>query len=545
MSELTGKVALVTGAASGVGEASARALAAAGARVVVAALHEAGAKAVAESIAETGVETLAVAFDTSDEAQVAAGVEAAVGAFGGIDILHNNAAITSVEFMMRDGMIHDLDVELWDQTMAVNARGYMLCTKHVLPHMLARGGGVIVNTASGAGLQAEVVRSAYGTSKAAVIGFTRNVATQYGKLGVRCVAVVPGLIMTPTVAANMPKPMIEMMKRHHLTREIAGPQDIANLVAFLASDRAAFITGIAIPVDGGFSIHSPSYSDEMAMFAAASGAESPAIAARYRQVLAARGASTLSVDDVALLEDLFPDYALWHGAGQDTADGAHGRDDLVELWNEVARGDGPAVQVEVADVYADGKHVVGILEFSAGAGDERRTVRQANIFHLDGEGKASELWRLPSDTAISQSFATGEPIPEHPNVANFRAAEEARARNSFDTEDLGLIERFLRDDVHWRSPWGEGPSSREQVVQQFEMFKQSTGGTLQLTLNEVFADDTHALSLVRLTADRPDKPDRHMDVKEANVFHLDTAGRAYEFWGVADDQTEINRFWAE
>ena len=89
--------------------------------------------------------------------------------------------------MMRDGMIHELDVDLWDQTMAVNVRGYMLCTKHVVPHMLARGGGVIINTSSGAGLQGELVRAAYGTSKSAVIGFTRSVATQYGKMGIRCV----------------------------------------------------------------------------------------------------------------------------------------------------------------------------------------------------------------------------------------------------------------------------------------------------------------------------------------------------------------------
>jgi NAD(P)-dependent dehydrogenase (short-subunit alcohol dehydrogenase family) len=271
MAELDGKVALVTGAASGIGEATARAMASAGAKVVVAGLHEAGAKAVAASIAETGAEAVGVAFDTSVEAEVAAGVAAAMQAFGGIDILHNNAAITSVDFMMRDGMIHELDVDLWDQTMAVNVRGYMLCTKHVVPMMLARGGGVIINTASGAGLQAELVRSAYGTSKAAVIGFTRNVATQYGKMGIRCVAVVPGLTMTPTVAANVPQPMIDMMKRHSLLRELARPEDVANTIVFLASDGAAAITGVTIPIDAGFSVHSPSFADEAAMWGAGAG----------------------------------------------------------------------------------------------------------------------------------------------------------------------------------------------------------------------------------------------------------------------------------
>ena len=94
--------------------------------------------------------------------------------------------------MMRDGMIHELDVDLWDQTMAVNLRGYMLCTKHAFRTCSRAAAASIINTASGAGMQAEVVRSAYGTSKAAIIGFTRNVATQYGKMGIRCVAVVPG-----------------------------------------------------------------------------------------------------------------------------------------------------------------------------------------------------------------------------------------------------------------------------------------------------------------------------------------------------------------
>jgi ketosteroid isomerase-like protein len=140
-------------------------------------------------------------------------------------------------------------------------------------------------------------------------------------------------------------------------------------------------------------------------------------------------------------------------------------------------------------------------------------------------------------------MASGTPPAEHANVSTFRNAEEARARNNFDADDLKLIEAFLRDDVHWISPWGEGPKTRGEVVAQFEQFKQATGNTMQLTLNEVFADDTHALSLVRLTADRPDKPDKHMDVKEANVFHLDPGGQAFEFWGVADDQANINNFW--
>jgi NAD(P)-dependent dehydrogenase (short-subunit alcohol dehydrogenase family)/ketosteroid isomerase-like protein len=537
MRELDGKVAIVTGGASGIGEASVRAFAAAGAKVVVTALHEARAKVVADSIAANGAEALPLGFDASNEEQVAEAMEAVVAAFGGIDILHNNAAITSVDFMMRDGMLHELDVDLWDQTMAVNVRGYMLCAKHAIPHMLARGGGVIVNTSSGAGMQGELVRAAYGTSKTAVIGFTRSVATQYGKMGIRCVCVVPGMTMTATVAENVPPQLLEVMKRHTLTPELARPEDIANTIVFVASERAAFITGVAIPVDGGFSVHGPSYADEAAMWAAASGAEGAATAERFRKALEARGRTMLEDSDSALLDELVADNAVWHGAEA-------GKAELVRTWNALALERTAGATIEVGDVYADGTHVVGVLAFS-GAGNGQLPIRQAMIFHLDDEGRASEIWSVPAESEVAEALASGKPPDDHPNLATFRAAEEARARNRFGPDDLGDIERFLREDVHWISPWGKGPESRAEVVAQFGSFNEATGGTMALTLNDVFADATHAVSLVRLTAARPDKPGRHMDVKEANVFHLDAEGRAFEFWGVADDQGAINSFWMD
>jgi NAD(P)-dependent dehydrogenase (short-subunit alcohol dehydrogenase family) len=263
--ELEGKVAIVTGAAGGIGAASARALAVAGASVVVADLNFDGAQSVAEALEADGWRATAVAVDTASEEQIAAMVDAAAETFGGLDILHNNAAATAPDHLMRDGAIHELDAELWDKTMAVNLRGYMLGVKLSVPRMLERGGGVIVNTASGAGLVAELMRPAYGTSKAAVVGFTRNVATQYGKQGIRCVAIAPGLILTPALEANMPPPALEAMQRHFLTPRLGLPEDVANAVVFLASDRAGFITGVTVAVDGGFSVHTASYADELAM----------------------------------------------------------------------------------------------------------------------------------------------------------------------------------------------------------------------------------------------------------------------------------------
>jgi NAD(P)-dependent dehydrogenase (short-subunit alcohol dehydrogenase family) len=268
VAELQNRVAIVTGAASGIGAATARILARDGAAVVVADLNGPGAEAVARQIRAAGHEAAPAEADVTKEDQVASMVATAVREFGGLDILHSNAALQAPDVMARDTAITDIDPELWDRVMRVNLRGYVLGAKHAIPAMLDRGGGVILHTTSGTGLQGELARPAYGTSKAAIIGFTRNVATQYGKLGIRCVALALGLVATEGLRANMPPPAQEMMLRHHLTTRLAEPEDIGEVVSFLASDRAAFITGCTIPVDGGFSAHTASYADELAFLAA-------------------------------------------------------------------------------------------------------------------------------------------------------------------------------------------------------------------------------------------------------------------------------------
>jgi hypothetical protein len=335
--------------------------------------------------------------------------------------------------------------------------------------------------------------------------------------------------MTSTVASNVPQPMLEIMKRHTLTAELPRPGDVANAVVFLSSDRAAFVTGIALPIDGGFSVHSPSFADEMAFFNAASGVDTAARVASFERLFATQlqdqGPAALS-----LFEELATDVAVWHGA---SADDVRGPGEIGARWSRYEA-------AEVAGVYADGTHVVGVMNVGANG----HSIKQATVVHLDAAGKAATLWTLPSDDDVAAALSSGGPLREHPRLARFRAAEEARARGTFAGEDLRVIEDFLCEDVHWRSPWGPGPSSREEVVQQFKTFNESTGGSMRFVLGDVFADDSHALSLVRLVAERPDQPDRRLDVGEANVFHLDREGRAYEFWGIAEDQAAINDFWA-
>jgi NAD(P)-dependent dehydrogenase (short-subunit alcohol dehydrogenase family) len=256
---LDGKVAIVTGSASGIGLASATVLAERGACVVIADLRGDAAGEVAEKLRADGHTAISVAVDVTDEAQVTAMIATAAEAFGGLDILHNNAAATSPDIVRRDTDVVDIDAELFMTILRVNVLGYALATKHAIPKMLERGGGVIINTSSAAAHSAEMVRPMYATSKAAILGWTRNVATQYGRHGIRCASVSPGFIVTPgaKAIANTETPIAA----HILTPRKGRPRDIGNLVAFLASQEAQYITGIDIQADGGMLSHFPNYAE--------------------------------------------------------------------------------------------------------------------------------------------------------------------------------------------------------------------------------------------------------------------------------------------
>jgi len=260
---LDGKIALVTGAGGGIGAASARRLAADGATVVLADIDAKAAQAAADHIPGAA----AMAVDLTDEASVKVLADAIVSRFGRIDVLHNNAAIQNDAQRQKDLDVVNLDVAAWDMAMAVNVRGAMLMSRHVIPHMITAGGGTIIHSASGFGVQGESTLTAYGSSKAALIQLNRMIATQYGKQNVRSNCMVIGFVLTPLAVESTPDVIKDILLSHHLTPQLGQPEDIANLVAFLASDESSFITGAAIPIDGGVTAHQPSYADFQKLFA--------------------------------------------------------------------------------------------------------------------------------------------------------------------------------------------------------------------------------------------------------------------------------------
>jgi NAD(P)-dependent dehydrogenase (short-subunit alcohol dehydrogenase family) len=266
MGWVDGKTAVVTGAGSGIGAVIATTLAAEGAAVAVADLNLAAAEKTVAQIVQAGGKAVAVAFDLGDDASVRNMIDTAAAELGGLDILVNNAAATHLGGT-RDKPIEDADVQVWDDTMRINLRGTMLATKYAVPHLLARGGGSIVNTASGAGLTGDLGHPAYGASKAAVVRLTTYTATEYGKRNIRANAVSPGLVVTPATENSYAGPMGDLMLKHHLTPRLGRPQDIADAVLFLASDRSAFITGQILPVDGGLLAHAPYTADISALSA--------------------------------------------------------------------------------------------------------------------------------------------------------------------------------------------------------------------------------------------------------------------------------------
>ncbi|MEM7094260.1 MAG: glucose 1-dehydrogenase [Actinomycetota bacterium] len=249
---LEGKNAIVTGAASGIGAASARRFAAEGAAVVVADLRGGRAAEVAQGIVDDGGHAFAVETNVADAASVEALVDAAVSQLGGLDVLFSNAGT------LRPGNAIDLSVADWDLVMNVNVRSVFLGAKYAVPAMIERGGGAIVNTASISGLHGDGGAIAYAASKAAVVNLTRALSTDHAAQGVRVNAICPGTIETPPVQRMMQDPVaLQTNLDAHALRRLGRPDEIAAAAVWLASDQASFVTGEALVVDGGLRAQSP------------------------------------------------------------------------------------------------------------------------------------------------------------------------------------------------------------------------------------------------------------------------------------------------
>jgi NAD(P)-dependent dehydrogenase (short-subunit alcohol dehydrogenase family) len=243
---LDGKVAVVTGAGSGIGAASAERFAVEGARVLVADIREGKAEETVRAITADGGEALAFGVDVARPESVQAMIEHCVARFGRIDVLYNNAGT------LRPGTAVELSVEDWDLVMAVNVRSVFLGAKFAVPHMAAQGGGSIINTASISGLHGDGGAVVYAASKAAVINLTRALSTDHAAAGIRVNAICPGTIETPPVQRMMADPQtLETNINAHALRRLGRPDEIANAAVWLASEEASFVTGEALVVDGG------------------------------------------------------------------------------------------------------------------------------------------------------------------------------------------------------------------------------------------------------------------------------------------------------
>lgn len=263
MNRFAGKVAIVTGSGGGIGAATARLLAREGASVTVADIALDRAESVAAQITADGGVARARAVDVSVPEQVAAMVDDTVAAFGGLDVLHNNAAAIDQNALDQD--IVTMDLAVWERVLAVNLNGPMLGCRYAIPKMIERGGGAIVNTASAAAFYGSRTLAAYGTSKAGIVALTRYVATAYAPQGIRCNAVAPGVVVDRArqeALAASPDSFLGPYIAGHLTDRLGYPEEIAAAVAYLASDDAAFVTGETLRIDGGLTVPSPLHRGE-------------------------------------------------------------------------------------------------------------------------------------------------------------------------------------------------------------------------------------------------------------------------------------------
>ncbi len=254
MRGLTDKVAVIAGGGSGIGAATAVRLAEEGAQVVVGDLAGDNAEAVAADIRKAGGRAVSAAFDISIDESVGELCAVAVDEFGGLDLLHANAADMTEAAILSDTDAVAVDLAVFDRTIAVNLRGHLLCTRHAIPLMLERGGGTIVYTSSAVSITGEPERPSYGMSKSAINGLMRHVSARWGRQGIRANCVAPGMVLSQTLLEHSDEAFREFALSLGRIDRLGQPEDIAAAVAFLMSDDAGWITAQVISVDGGTAV---------------------------------------------------------------------------------------------------------------------------------------------------------------------------------------------------------------------------------------------------------------------------------------------------
>lgn len=248
---LQDKVTLITGSGSGIGQSSALLFGKEGATVIVNDLSEEKGQETVKLIEEAGGKAMFVHADVTDSASVKSMVDQIIARFGRVDVLFNNAGISGV------GALHDVEPEDWDRIMSVNVRGVFLPSKHVIPHMMERKQGSIINMSSCIAEIGLARRAAYATTKGAVLALTKSMQVDYAPYNIRVNALLPGTILTPFVENYLktsyddPEAAIEGLKKRQLSGELGRPEDVAQAALFLASDESKFMMGSPLYIDGG------------------------------------------------------------------------------------------------------------------------------------------------------------------------------------------------------------------------------------------------------------------------------------------------------
>ncbi|MFJ4897245.1 SDR family NAD(P)-dependent oxidoreductase [Streptomyces sp. NPDC088727] len=265
MNRLHEKVAVITGAGSGIGRAAAELMSKEGARVVVADHDTRAAEETAALITAAGGQALPLTVDVMEEDSIADMISATVNEYGALNILCNHVGGTNPR---TDLDVLRMDMDEFDRAVALNMRSTLLGSRHAIPHMIRAGGGSIINTASVAALVGDVLQTSYGAVKAAVVSITKSVATQYGPQNIRCNAIAPGAVVTPALENNLPQEVVDSLKRGNALPYLGSPEDIGHTMVFLASDESRYLTGQLLVVDGGMTAQSSAAPGRRAMLPA-------------------------------------------------------------------------------------------------------------------------------------------------------------------------------------------------------------------------------------------------------------------------------------